>query len=66
MVCHIMFWTVSSEPIDFGINYPYKYNFDIPCSIWIYSLSKVLSMAGISIILHEFPSLYRLLVIKIE
>ena len=66
MVCNIVLCIVASEPLDFGIEYPYMYRFGIFCNIWIYLLSKVLSMIGIEIFPPEFTSVYTVLVVNIE
>ena len=35
MVCHIMHWIVTSEPIGIDIKYPYMYCFVRPCNTWV-------------------------------
>ena len=35
MVCHIMFWIVAYEPIEFGIKDQYIYQYNKSCNIRI-------------------------------
>ena len=61
MFCSIMFWIFASKLINFEINYPYMYRFSISYNTWIFSLSKVLSILGMSIMPHAFLSASRIL-----
>ena len=61
MFCHIIFWVVANELINFDMKYPYMYRFGRLCSTWIWSLSKVLSMIGMEIMPHALPSVSRIL-----
>ena len=59
IVCHIIFWIITSGKIDFDIRYPYMYSFDISCNICIESLSIELSTIGIKTMSHASTSVYR-------
>ena len=65
MVCSIVLWIVTSEPIGFGIKYPYICVFSRSCNIYMQSLSKLILIIGIAIMPPALPSVYTLLVIKV-
>ena len=50
MVCHIMFWILFSEPINFDIKYPYMHCFGRSWNTWFYSFSNMISITGVGIV----------------
>ena len=51
MVCHIMFWNVTSEPVNLEIKYPYMYCFDI----W-WNISVIVVSTNVIPLVAEIPT----------